>query len=163
MDDPSKPVVDLEPIGPGDFDRMLHIRVAPRQEKFSGTIQQAFRLNEAQVDFHAICSGGRAVGFFKVDHGYSRTHAFAHLGEPGIRAFMIDRQMQGQGLATAAIQALPVYLRRQYPEAGSVVLTVNMINRAAVRAYRKGGFVDTGDIHEGGQAGAQLVMRMQLS
>ena len=54
------------------------------------------------------------------------------------------------------------YLGLHYPEANSVVLTVNMSNPAATRVYRNAGFADTGEIHEGGIAGPQLVMRMIL-
>ena len=57
---------------------------------------------------------------------------------------------------------MATYLPAQYPDAKSVVLTVNMANPAATRVYRNAGFVDTGEIHEGGVAGPQLVMRMIL-
>jgi len=154
--------VSLGPVGADEFYRVGHLRVAPDQIRFSGTVGQAFELAEPDVDFHCICLDGEPVGFFKVDRAYAIAHHFARKKEPGIRAFMIDTRFQGQGIATAAIRRLEGYLAERYPAAKSVVLTVNMSNPAALRSYRKGGFVDTGEIWEGGSAGPQLVMRMLL-
>lgn len=154
--------VTLSPLGTGDFARVAHIHVAPAQVKFSGTVAQAFEANEPGVDFHAIWTEGRTTGFFKIDRAYAKSHHFARPGELGLRAFLIDRQAQGQGIATAAVRTLDTYLPRHYPDARSVVLTVNMSNPAAKACYRKGGFTDTGEIYEGGMAGPQLVMRMPL-
>lgn len=152
----------LRPISRSDFASVAHIAVHPDQERFSGTVQHAFQEDSEGVDFHAICLDGQPVGFFKIDHAYAEHHWFARPGEPGLRAFLIDKTHQGRGIATAAIRALDGYLQAQYPDIASVVLTVNMANPVAVRAYRRGGFVDTGDIYEGGSAGPQLVMRMIL-
>ena len=159
---PASQTLTIRPIGADQYDLVAHLRVAPHQIKFSGTVAQAFELAEPQVDFHAICLDARPVGFFKIDRGYAATHHFARPGEPGIRALLIDLAHQGQGLATAAVRLMSTYLPERYPEAESVVLTVNMANPAATRCYRNAGFVDTGEIHEGGIAGPQLVMRMPL-
>lgn len=156
------PRLTLTPIAPSERDRVAHIRVHPDQVRFSGTIESAFETEGTRTDFHAICLDGHPVGFFKVDHDYAEHHWFARPGEPGLKAFMIDRDHQGQGIATAAIRALDGYLQQQYPEIASIALTVNMANPVAVRAYRSAGFTDTGEIYEGGTAGPQLVMRMVL-
>ena len=41
---------------------------------------------------------------------------------------------------------------------GLLVLMVNCRNRAAVAAYKKAGFIDTGELHAGGRAGPQHLM-----
>ena len=154
--------LSLVPIAVTQFGRVAHIAVHPDQVRFSGTVRQAFDRKEPGVDFHAICVAGRSVGFFKIDHNYSEKHWFARRGEPGLRAFMIDKDHQGLGIASGAVRAFGDYLPAQYPAIPSLVLTVNMANPAAVRVYRGGGFVDTGEIWEGGMAGPQLVMRLPL-
>lgn len=156
-------LITLAPITPAARARVAHLRVAEHQEKFSGTIEDAFALNDDTTDFHVILEGQTPVGFFKIDRNYGTDFAFVEKDELGLRAFLIDLDRQGQGLATKAVMALPAYLHAHYPDAPSVVLTVNMANPGAIRAYRRGGFLDTGDIYEGGQAGAQLAMRMILS
>ena len=98
-----------------------------------------------------------------IDRAYAADHWFARPDEPGLKSFMIDAGRQGQGVGTAAVRALDAYLPARYPGIRSVVLTVNMANPAAIRTYRAGGFVDTGEIYEGGRAGPQLVMRMPLA
>jgi len=154
--------VRLEPLAAQDFERVSHLVVAPEQERFSGTVADAFATGEALVDFHAIRLDQTIVGFFKIDRDYAASHHFAAPDEVGLRAFLIDLSQQGKGIATAAVRALRPYLQARYPTARSVVLTVNMSNPAAKACYRNGGFRDTSEIYEGGIAGPQLVMRMSL-
>ena len=153
----------LLPLGKDEFSRVAHISVAPRQERFSGTVAEAFAADNRDVDFHAICHGETPVGFFKIDRAYAERHHFARAGDLGLRAFLIDEAHQGRGIGTAAVRALHAYLPTRYPATTGVVLTVNMSNPAAKACYRRGGFADTGEIWEGGQAGPQLVMRLDLT
>ena len=124
---------------------------------------EAFASAEEGIDFHAIWLNDDPVGFFKIDRQYPSRYAFAHEGEIGLRAFMIDHTRQGQGLATRAVRALPAYLHKLYPHAPSIVLTVNFVNPAAKACYLKGGFVDTNETYPHGEAGPQNVLRMDLS
>ena len=50
-------------------------------------------------------------------------------------------------MARARRVALCDDLRRRHPQRRLLVLMVNCRNRAAVAAYRKAGFVDTGELH----------------
>jgi hypothetical protein len=43
-----------------------------------------------------------------------------------------------------------------------VVLTVNVRNPVARAVYVRGGFVDAGELHLGGSAGPQHVLRLDL-
>ena len=155
-------LLSLCPVGPDEFGRVSHIRVTPEQVKFAGTVVLAFQMAERAVDFHAICRDAHPVGFFKIDRAYDRAHWFAREGELGLRAFLIDQACQGQGIATSAVRALGPYLSDRYPGSQSVALTVNMANPAAITCYRRGGFVETGQVYEGGGAGPQHVMRREL-
>ena len=58
--------------------------------------------------------------------------------------------------------ALPDVVRRDFPDARSLVLTVNVRNPAARAVYLGGGFVDGGEQYLGGSAGPQHVLRLDV-
>ncbi|ASM72812.1 MULTISPECIES: GNAT family N-acetyltransferase [Roseobacteraceae] len=155
-------MITLSPLPPDDFSRVAHITVHPEQVKFSGTIEQAFAAPEPSMDYHAIQQGPKVVGFFKIDRAYSVIHDFAPPTALGLRAVMVDAVHQGQGIGQALCHALPNYLARLYPKADSLWLTVNVLNAGAVRAYVKGGFIDTGNQWPHGGAGPQHILRLPL-
>ena len=155
-------MITLRPVGLDQYATLAHLRVRDEQIKYAGTLREAFETGEKDVDFHAIEWDGAPVGFFKIDRAYPAEYDFACDGEIGLRGFLIDASRQGQGIASAAVLALPAYLTGQYPLASAVVLSVNCANPAAIRCYLKGGFVDTGDLYQLGRAGPQHVMRMTL-
>lgn len=152
----------LAPLGAGDFERVSNVTVAPEQLKFSGSVKEAFAEAEDRVDFHGIFRAELAVGFFKIDRGYADRFPFPADGDLGLRAFMVDHALQGQGIATQAVRALPGYLAKHYPDAPAIWLTVNKVNPAALRAYLKGGFEDTGDEWPHGDAGPQHILKLPL-
>jgi RimJ/RimL family protein N-acetyltransferase len=154
--------LSLRPVKASEYALVRDVQVEPDQVRYSGTVAQAFKEQEEGVDFHAILDSGQVVGFFKIDRLYHQQYSFARADELGLRAFMIDRERQGMGYATAAVTLLRAYLPRRYPGRSAVVLTVNMQNLAAVRCYRRGGFADTGGIHPHGIAGPQHILRMEL-
>ena len=150
-------------LGRSDHDLVRHIEVAPEQIVYCGTVDMAFAATEDDLDLYAILAADKAVGFFKIDLKFPRTYSFARAGDLGLRAFMIDHRQQGRGLGRATLQALPAALRKLYPAAQALVLTVNLRNPIAVRSYLGAGFVDTGELYEGGLAGPQHVMRLPLA
>ncbi len=146
-----------------DFALVRHIEVAPEQIIYCGTVDMAFASDEAGIDLYAVRAAGTCVGFFKIDLKYPKTQDFARDGDLGLRAFMIDRWRQGSGLGSATLRALPEFLRKTYPDAQAIVLTVNIRNQVAVRRYLSTGFTATGDVHDGGHAGLQYVMRQMIA
>ena len=154
--------VTLGPLSLADRDRVAHLTVHPDQRRFAGTVAEAFDAPQEGVDFHAMLIEGQPVGFFKIDRTYPALHGFAEAGDLGLRAVIVDAARQGQGIGTAAMRALPAYLRGLYPQARRLWLTVNLQNPAAIASYRKGGFQDTGAIWPHGVAGPQHIMRLSL-
>ncbi|WTW96965.1 GNAT family N-acetyltransferase [Streptomycetaceae bacterium NBC_01309] len=141
--------------------------LAPRadQEEFSG--RAADTLPVADRDPfrtpYAVVHDGTAVGFGVLDvQGYLDEIA----GEPGravlLRGFYIGAGWQRRGFGGAAIRALPAAARALAPWAEVLMLTVNVRNEGAVRAYLAGGFVDEGRRYFGGGAGPQHVLRLEL-
>ena len=159
------PAPTLRPLNRDRFDLVAHLRVNPGQVRYSGTVRDAFDEDEDEdgVGFHAIVLGKRAVGFFKIDRNYPARYPFANKGDLGLRAFLVDKDQQGRGIATAAVAAFPAYLPTHYPDAPSLVLSVNRANPAAIACYLNGGFCDTGEIYLQGSAGPQQVLRMALT
>ena len=154
--------VTLCPLTLADRARVAHLAVHPEQVRFSGTVAEAFDTPQPDVDFHAILAADTPVGFFKIDRGYPAAHGFAEPGDLGLRAVIVDAARQGKGIGTAAMRALPAYLRGLYPQARRLWLTVNLQNPAAIASYRKAGFQDTGAIWPHGAAGPQHIMRLPL-
>jgi len=155
--------ISFGPLGPGDYEKVAHIAVAPEQVRFSGTVEDAFASPSPTLDFYAIELDGNPVGFFKIDLDYQREHGFALPGELGLRTVMLETAQQGKGVASQSLRALPAFLNEHYPEATSLALTVNTANAGAIRCYISSGFSDTGELYLGGDQGPQHVMRMALT
>ena len=154
--------VTLGPLTLADRARVAHLAVHPDQLRFAGTVAEAFDSPQEGADFHAMLMDDTPVGFFKIDRTYPVAHGFAEPGDLGLRTVIVDAARQGQGIGTAAMRALPDYLRALYPTARRLWLTVNLQNPAAIASYRKGGFQDTGAIWPHGNAGPQHIMRLAL-
>lgn len=74
----------------------------------------------------------------KIDLAYASIYSFCPDNGLGLRSFVIDTKQQGKGVGTAAVKALLVYLRENYPCYSAVYLTVNCQNIAAHMCYLKG-------------------------
>ncbi|WP_363799379.1 GNAT family N-acetyltransferase [Lysobacter firmicutimachus] len=141
------------------------LQVAPEQWPFVG--DASANLDQAWADpaseAMAILAGERVVGFYRLDFATAAIagRAFA---EPsvGLRSYVIDRDAQGRGYGRAAIAACRDDVRRRHPQRRLLALTVNVRNAAAIAAYRKAGFADTGELYLGGNAGPQHLMLLRL-
>ena len=116
-----------------------------------------------QVSFHEIRDGdGLAVGMFTLDPLYWTRHDFATPADMGLRGFLIDAPLQGRGLGSAALAALPGHLRALHPGFRSVVLTVNTANPVAYRTYLRAGLEDRGELYHGAPQGPEHVLWLAL-
>ncbi|MGH3097581.1 MAG: GNAT family N-acetyltransferase [Streptosporangiales bacterium] len=147
-------------------DEVLTLRPTPAQEVFSSYATRT--LPEADADPQrtpfAVLAAGSAVGFGVLDRG----GALARVTDRSatavlLRAFYLDASVQGRGLGRAAVAALPCLVGLVAPDATRILLTVNVANPAAIRAYLAGGFTDTGRQHPGGPAGPQHVLELMLA
>lgn len=141
------------------------LRVAAEQSPFVGdtgaNLDQA--LADPASEAMAILAGERVVGFYRLDFAAAAI-AGRVFAEPsvGLRSYLIDRDAQGRGYGRAAIAACCDDLRRRHPQRRLLALTVNLRNAAAIAAYRKAGFADTGELYLGGDAGPQHLMLLRL-
>ena len=142
-------------------DAVLRLAPHPQQEEFSGRADQTLPLAERDPARHpyALVEDGEPVAFLVLDETPTEPDPDADLL---LRGFFVDAAAQGRGVATRAVAALPDVVRRDFPTAETVVLTVNVRNPAARAVYLRGGWVDLGELYLGGSAGPQHVMRLHL-
>lgn len=162
MPDPTR--IHVAPITPTLAAGVRALRVTPEQYSFVGDI--LFNLIDAEQDPRsdamAILAGDEVVGFYRLDYAPTIVAWKPVPASVGLRAFLIDRKHQGHGFGARAVMACCADLRRRHPERKLLALNVNCCNRSAIRAYRKAGFVDTGELYFGGKAGPQHLMLCSL-
>ncbi|WP_158635226.1 GNAT family N-acetyltransferase [Luteimonas cucumeris] len=150
--------------------QVRELRVAPGQQLFVGDV--AFNLADAQRSPHSDAmailmrdaqSGEVVIGFYRLDYTATIVARKPIAGSVGLRAFLIDHRHQGLGLGTRALEACCADLRRRHPQRLLLALNVDCSNRSAIRAYRKAGFVDSGELYAGGRAGPQQLMLRSLA
>lgn len=160
----SAPVVRLQVVGDRDDDlplALLALRPYPEQEQFSASADRTLpeaMANPARTPF-AVLAGGEPVGFGVLDReGYLDELVDAPERAVLLRAFYVGARHQGRGYGTAAAAQVPQLAGELFADAELVVLTVNERNPAAVAAYSRAGFRDTGARYLGGDAGPQRVL-----
>ncbi|UNK48099.1 GNAT family N-acetyltransferase [Lysobacter sp. S4-A87] len=141
------------------------LRVGEGQYRYVG--DTAFNLGDSLRDpmseAMAVLANDRVVGFYRLDFAPNAVAGRPmHAPSVGLRAFVIDHDQQGRGIGTQAMAACCADLRRRHPDRALLVLTVNCSNHAAIAAYRKAAFVDTGELFQGGSAGPQHLMLFSL-
>jgi GNAT superfamily N-acetyltransferase len=100
------------------------------------------------------------VGSFQVEAGGAGgSQVCAMPGYPELRHVVIDTAHQGKGYGKALADGLEDLIRKHYPSALGLCLTVNCRNDVAHAVYKKLGFTDTGDLYHGGRSGPQHIMR----
>ncbi|MGZ3650881.1 MAG: GNAT family N-acetyltransferase [Bdellovibrionota bacterium] len=84
-------------------------------------------------------------------------------GEPpgtfGVDLFLGERELLGKGMGPAAIGAFVSFMGKQEPAMRSLLIDPSPVNRRAIRAFEKAGFVADGEISTPG--GVALLMRMR--
>ncbi len=140
------------------------VSVKPEQSEFTvGNIDDIISSLKEHEHPHLIISNGEVAGFFLLDLSYTETYGFSDSKALGVRALFVDHRFQGLGVATKAINLLPSYVVKRYPDFQVLQLTVNCRNKPAYHCYCKCGFEDTGDLYLGGPVGPQHVMQRKVA
>jgi GNAT superfamily N-acetyltransferase len=156
--------LEIVPVTPELRTAVLGLAPRPDQAGWSGEARWTLPAAESHPD-RVPCTAlldGVPVGFFILDTGRDVALYEPRDGTVGVRALYIDRAMQGRGIGTAMLRAMPDLARRLFPEAERLALTVNVTNETAVRAYLRAGFADTGRHYLGGALGPQHVLVLDL-
>ena len=158
--------IRVAPVCDALVDAVAALQVTAAQAAYVGDI--AFNLADARrdpfSDAMAVLAGERVIGCYRLDFA-PNTVAGRDLGEPalGLRNLLIDRDWQGRGHAAPALLACCDDAGRRHPDRRLLVLAVHCGNPAAIAAYTRAGFLDTGERLAGGAAGPQQLMVRRLS
>ena len=155
-------MIRLGPLPRARVSEVAHLELPAAQEPFVGTIAEMTAEADRLQDFHLARAGDDAVGFFKIDRDFARRDPRLPQRALGMRGLLIGGQYQGRGYGTALLAALPGYLRRQYPMADAVWLTVDAGNEAALRAYCRAGWEVSDLAPFPGRWGPEPVLRLPL-
>jgi GNAT superfamily N-acetyltransferase len=155
-------VITIRELANADISAVKKLAVNSEQVKFVGTIEELLSEKVSGWNYHVIIFNEQIVGFLNIDTEYSDRYPFTIRDELGLRAFFVNSENQGKGYGKAAVAALQSFLKEVYPERKSIALTVNCKNSGAYKCYLSGGFKDSGELYDGGKAGPQHIMRMEL-
>lgn len=156
-------MIQIRRFKPSDNERVMNIRLADGQAQYAETAEAFISDNTDTTHSHIIEFNNEIIGFFKLDTVYSTNHDFSPKTGIGLRKFVIDSKMQGQGIGTKAVRELLNYLNQHYTDYSEIVLTVNCKNKGARACYLKAGFVDSDALYLGGEAGPQHIMSARIS
>jgi RimJ/RimL family protein N-acetyltransferase len=154
----------LHPVTASNQAAVVALTLSDAQLAFVSPVATMLAVTRPHPDIYPyeIRAGARTVGFFLLNFGAASTAPYRAPQGVGLEGFVIDLAEQGKGYGPAALGALSALLRDAHPEVREVDLTVNCANTAAIRAYLKAGFEDTGRLYEGGRSGPQHIFRLPL-
>ena len=153
--------ITVQPVTPGLAAAVAALQLHPDQRDYVGDI--ALNLADAQSDplseAIAVLADATVIGFYRLDFAPAAVIG-RRMEAPSVavRAFLIDRAQQGRGYGARAARALCADLQRRHPDRRLAILLVNSRNHSARTAYRRAGFVDTGECFAGGRAGPQMLL-----
>ena len=134
----------------------------PEQLKYT-SLPLDLLTNDAQSKLPVtILAENMIVGFFVLDVSDDRYFYTDNPNAILFRGFSIHPDYQGQGIAKKALQALPTFIHKQFPQIDEVVLGVNIHNEPAQHVYMKAGFIDEGRRHMGAK-GQQFALHLHVS
>jgi len=157
MNTSSPPALIVRKMIEDDRAKVAALAVSRDQLQFVDPMPLTLETTALERDNFIMETRTAIAGFFQID---TRTPEYVHQPLLELCQVVIDQNRQGRGLGKRFLQCLPELLKREYPGASGVVLTVNCRNKLAYHVYCAGGFHDTGDIFTGGPSGPQHIMSM---
>lgn len=140
-----------------------HYKLSPEQREFTSMPIPAIELCGVEENRHPvmILQKSRLAGFF-VLQGWEGAKLYCdNQNSLLLRAYSVDADYQGKGIARRSLELLPAFAEEHFPEKNEIVLAVNERNRAARHVYEKAGFRDTGR-RIMGRKGLQHILHVAL-
>ena len=156
------PPVRLEPLGPETLAPVQALRVKPFQTIFSGDPATFMTGPEDGYDPHVILLDEDVIGMFRIDRTFHLRHTFASSDTMAVSNMLIAADRQGSGYGTAACRQMASYLKSRLGLVRGVHALVHTRNEAALRAFQRGGWTDTGTEHGRDPTGPQKILWMPL-
>lgn len=142
---------------------LSNYNLSKEQQRFTALPVDALQICEYESDRHPIVIfyGNQPAGFF-VLHGWEGVKAFSENKKAILlRAYSINAEFQGKGIASQSIRLLNSFVKEHFPEVNEVILAVNHGNIVAQTVYKKGGFVDKG-IRAMGREGEMFIYHLDV-
>lgn len=158
-----KEVVTLVPYKPEYKERLSNYSLSVEQQRYTAFPIDALHQCDSEPDRHpiVILYGHQPAGFF-VLHGREGVKDFSD-NEDAIllRAYSINAEYQGKGIASQSIKLLSPFVREHFPDVNEIILAVNHANIVAQTVYKKGGFMDKG-ITAMGREGEMFIYHLDI-
>lgn len=137
----TKSAVELRVISEDNFIEAFNLQLASNQEKFVShpirSLAQAY-VYRNQCQPFGIYSDNKMVGYVMVIYDYD-------IPEYDIWHMMIDKEYQGKGFGSLALDAVIKYIKtKPFGTSNRVALTCNKNNSIAKKLYENKGFIATG-------------------
>lgn len=135
-------------LGPDEREAVRELRISDDQVEFAGTIAAAIDLAAGSderelVGLAIVAPDEKIVGFLLLKRGAAAPEWVPEQAA-AVNALRIDERRQGEGLGTAAMQAIPAWVVAAWPEVTQLVLAVDEPNTGAIAAYTNAGWIDDG-------------------
>lgn len=138
------PEVTLREIARENYMEILRLRVREDQDGFvasnAASLAQAHFHDEAF--YRGIYAGDTPVGFMMLE-------CWPDLGDVGLWRFMIDREHQGRGYGSRAIELIAELVRQNFDYTDCLLVSHVEKEGHPGPFYERQGFVYTGEIHDG--------------
>ena len=150
--------VTLGEITDGNHAAVLALRVAPGQEQFVGSMQEALAdaaaYPQAKPWYRAVIADGMPVGFVMVSWNV-KPQPPEIIGPWFLWKLLIDERYQGRGFGSEAVRQVAGLVRA---EGASELLTSYIPEHGGPAGYARLGFVPTGELDGNGEVIVRLVL-----
>ncbi|MET3699032.1 acetyltransferase (GNAT) family protein [Bacillus oleivorans] len=146
-----------------EFKQNLEYDLPEDQANFTGLPLEALEKCKIEDDRHpvVILYQNKPSGFF-VLHGWEGVKLYSDNKDAIlVRAYSINPEYQGKGIAKASLALLPSFVKENFPDKNEIILGVNFNNKHAQQVYLKTGFIDKGH-RIMGTKGEQFVYHLPL-
>ncbi|MBO2536743.1 GNAT family N-acetyltransferase [Rummeliibacillus suwonensis] len=144
-------------------EELSNYRLTNEQIMYSGLPMESINECKQDPERHpvVILYDHRPVGFL-VLHGWSGVRQYSqNQNALLLRAFSVNGDFQGKGIATKSLQLLDTFIKKHFPKTEEVILAVNHKNNMAQHIYKKVGYVDKG-MRAMGKYGEMLILSKAL-
>ena len=139
--------IELKPINEKNRNDCIKLKVTEAQSDYIATNESSLEAASDNADVarpFVIYADGKAVGFtmFAFDEEYEDPNDRYWLWR-----FMIDENLQGQGIGKEALKQIIVYFKEN--GATNIRLSTKAGNLKAISLYKSFGFKETGEVIDG--------------
>ena len=147
-------------------DAVRGLAISARQVQYAGPVEAAIRKCEVadprRLRGLALVECDAVVGFVLLYRG-ELAPAWAPAGSAVIGGLRIDAACQGRGLGAAAMRALADWVAIHWPDCTGMALRVDDDNAAAIAAYERAGWRETGPRLQGRVGLERTMLRVTAS